>query len=152
MEDQYNEEPQGDIEESQEEPVEIYSKWPIRLFSLFMSPIFGGVLLIINLRKAGYKQAIWPVLAFSVIYTFFTAMLLGGLGLTTGVTPMFVNFMGGVILSDYFYKKYFPDDDYYPKPIWGALAAAIIINISVFMVLYYTGHLPPEILKMLSKK
>ena len=149
MEDQYNEEPEEELEEGDEKPVEIYSKWPIRIFSIFMTPIFGGVLLIINLRKAGYKEATWPVLAFSVIYTLFTSMLLGGMGL---ITQMIVSFTGGVILTDFFYKKYFPDDDYYPKPIWGALAVAIIINISAFIILYYTGHLPPDVMKALSKK
>jgi Mg/Co/Ni transporter MgtE len=101
MENEYTEEP----DENQDEQVEIYSKWPIRLFSLFFSPIFGGVLLIINLRKAGYKQAIASVLLFSIGYTFITAMLLSSLGITGGLIPIIFNLMGGMILSDYFYKK-----------------------------------------------
>lgn len=106
-------------------------------------------MLIINLRKAGYKEATGAVLAFSIMYTLLTNMLLSGLGI---IVQMIVNFTGGVILTDSFYKKYFPDDDYYPKAIWGALAVAIIINLSGFMLLYYTGHLPPEVMKALSKK
>jgi hypothetical protein len=148
MENEYTEEP----DENQDEQVEIYSKWPIRLFSLFFSPIFGGVLLIINLRKAGYKQAIASVLLFSIGYTFITAMLLSSLGITGGLIPIIFNLMGGMILSDYFYKKYFPDEDYYPKPIWGALAVALVIYVAVFMAMYYSGNLPPEIMKMLPKK
>jgi hypothetical protein len=148
MEEQYSDEP----EETQGEPIEIYSKWAIRIFSLFMTPIFGGVLLIISIRKAGFKEGTWSILFFSIAYTFFTTMLLGGLGLSGGVFPMLVYFGGGMILSDVYYKKYFPDDDYYPKPVWSAILVAITINVSAFLLLYYTGHLPPDMMKLLNKK
>ncbi|QKJ31454.1 hypothetical protein HQ865_17330 [Mucilaginibacter mali] len=156
MEDQYTEpeEQPEDIqdEDEQEGAVELYSKWPIRLFSLFFSPIFGGILLMINLRKVGYKQAGTRVLLFSIAYTFATAILLGGMGITGGIIPIVFNLMGGVILSDYYYKKYFPDDDYYPRPVWGALAVALLVYFSIFMAMYYSGTLPPEIIKVLNKK
>ena len=148
MQNEFSEEP----DESQGEHVEIYSKWAIRLFSLFMTPIFGGVLLIINLRKAGYKEGIGPVLAFSVLYTFIAPVILGTLGFTGRVTAIFVYFIGGFILSDSFYKKYFPDDDYYPKPVWGAVVVALLINVSFFCLAYYYGLLPPDMMKMLNKK
>ena len=148
MEEQYSQEP----EESQDEQVELYSKWAIRLFSLFFSPIVGGVLLMINLAKAGYKQAAGIVLAFAVGYTFILASILGSLGIGAGLTPLLTNFMGGLILSDYFYAKYFPEDDYYPRPIWGALGAVLLMNLTLFLILYYTGNLPPDLLKMMPKK
>jgi hypothetical protein len=139
------EEPEG----SQDEQVEIYSKRAIRGFSIFFSTIFGGVLLFINLRKAGYKQEANTVLAFAIGYTFLSSFLVGIIG-ATSITSLLFNLAGGMILSDYFFPKYFPEDDYYPKPIWGALGVSLIISISLFSILYFNGQLP-EVTKMLSK-
>lgn len=143
--------PDIEPEENQEDAVEIYSKWAIWGFSI-LSPIFGGILLFINLKKAGFTRAAFTVLAFAIGYLFLEGIIFNGMNLGSGLTPLLINFLGGLMLTELFYKKYFPDDDYYPRPIWGALAVIIIIYIGMFYTLYHAGKLPPEIMKMLSKK
>lgn len=147
MESPYLEEPG----QSQEEAVEIYSRRAIVGFSIFFSTVFGGVLLFINLWKVGLKSAAWQVLAFSVAYTLFASLAVNSIGNTSNFIAIGFNFVGAMILANYFFPKYFPDTDYYPKPIWGALAVSIMVSLGLFLIMYYTGNLP-EIQKMLSKK
>jgi hypothetical protein len=153
MEENYIDEPEEEakgIEENQEEHVEIYSKMAIRGFSIFFSSIFGGVLLFINLRRAGLKSAANTVLAFAIGYTLVASILFSMVGGNTSASLLF-NLVGGIILADYFFPKYFPDNDYYPKPIWNALAVSILICTALVLIMYYTGNMP-ELGKALSKK
>ena len=129
-------------EESEEqEHVEIYSKSAIRGFSIFFSPLFGGALLYYNLLTAGYKSAARIVLFFSVLYSILVVFLVSNFFNYNGASIV-LNVVGGFILSDYFFPKYFPDNDYYPKPIWKALGISLLICLVMVLILYYSGNLP----------
>ncbi|MEO6149557.1 MAG: hypothetical protein ABIP28_05325 [Mucilaginibacter sp.] len=134
-EDNYFGGPEVKDEEDAEDPnaVEIYSKQAIWGFTIFFSTLFGGILLMQNLRAAGYKKAGYMVLLFSIIYKILTVAFT----LIVGIRLLGVIFdiAGGAILAEYFFRKYFPDDDYYPKPIWRALAAAILLAILLVIAL-----------------
>lgn len=133
--------------------VDIYSKRAIFWFSLF-NFIFGGVLLIINLYNAGQKRAIPPVIAFMAVFfygsnlavaysginlkfvvdalnvaskggqptpeQFKAILLLAGLNIVIGI-------MGALVLTQYFFKKSFPDNDYYPKPVLQPILIMILL-------------------------
>jgi len=45
------------------------------------------------------------------------------------------NIIGGLILTQYFFRKYFPDDDYYPKSV----ATPIFITVLIMLVLKLLG-------------
>ena len=66
------------------------------------------------------------------------------MGITGSYTPLFFNIFGAAILTGYFFKKYFPEDDYYPKSIGKPLIISVIISLVVFLIIYYgmkyTGH------------
>ncbi|RYY35412.1 MAG: hypothetical protein EOP46_10125 [Sphingobacteriaceae bacterium] len=119
--------------------VELYSKTAIWAFSIFFGVIFGGVLLMLNLRNAGYKKAGVIVLLFSIGFNImaFIISYYVGLGRYSG---LIFSIAGGAILTEYFFKKYFPENDYYPRPVWGALAVSVIIVLAVsFLVLQVPG-------------
>ncbi|UOE52660.1 hypothetical protein MTO98_16440 [Mucilaginibacter sp. SMC90] len=128
---------------SEDDYVDIYSKRAIFWFSFF-NLIFGGVLLIINLYNAGYKRAVPAVLAFVLFFSYLSYFVIlhsgvnlqlvvdamnltakGGQPTPAQVTAMLsvaglnVGFglVGALILSQFFFKRYFPDNDYYPKPV-----------------------------------
>lgn len=144
-------------EQQDDNYVEIYSKRAILGFSIFPTPIFGGVLLMINLNAAGYKKAVYHVLIFSISY-FFIANLLAsevllackinlssykiGQMLPTkeliivGALTIFFNTVGGLILTQHFFKKYFPDNDYYPKSI---ATPVIVIALIVILMGIFRG-------------
>ncbi len=143
--------PYSDEPESQEQPVEIYSRQAIVGFSIFFSTIFGGALLFINLWKVGYRKEAWQVLAFSIIYGLASSLAVNSISSPGSFVAITFNFVGAMLLSSYFFPKYFPDNDYYPKPIWSALAISIIASIGLLLAMYYSGNLP-ELEKALSKK
>lgn len=140
MENEYQE-PEEKQDEIIEEHVEIYSKTAIRGFSIFFSPLFGGVLLYRNLRVAGYKNGARIVILFSILYTLVSIIIVSNFINSSGAS-LAINIIGAFILSDYFFPKYFPDNDYYPKPIWTALGISLLILLGLFLLLYYTGNLP----------
>ncbi len=113
--------------------IEIYSKRAIWGFSIFFSTIFGGVLLMLNLRSAGYRKEANLVLLFSVLYTFIGSIIMAYVGLQTSAVAIIFNGIGAAILTEYFFNKYFPESDYYPKSIMKPL----IISLAICLVLVY---------------
>jgi hypothetical protein len=141
-------------EEQDDDYVEIYSQRAIFWFSVF-SFIYAGVLLIINLRAAGYKRAIAEVAAFMVVYYIISAFAvialnikvdlstikMAGSGmqvppevmksmLILSVISIAINVIGGLVLTRYFFKKYFPDNDYYPRPVLQPIIIFILISLA----------------------
>lgn len=119
---------------NEEDYVEIYSRKAIFWFAVF-SPFFAGILLAINLWVVGFKSAVYQLAAFIIIWGFATylvenelatilhinmnnpatAMDLNMLYLNLGSIAM--NVICGFILTRFFFKRYFPDNDYYPRSI-----------------------------------
>src|SRR5262249_48051509 len=93
----------------------IYSKTAIRGFSILFSTVFGGVLLMQNLRDIGNKKAANTVLIFSIVFTLITIGIANIPDKSITSLPFLCNLIGGSILSEYFYKKYFPADSNYEK-------------------------------------
>jgi len=145
MDDQYTE-PEEQLDqqpdENSDEAVDIYSRRAILGFCIFFSTVFGGALLYRNLRNVGLKQAANTVLLFSIAYTLGSMLLVNSVR-TFAFAPLFFNVGGGLILTNYYFPKYFPDDDYYPKPIWKPLTISLLICVVLVGLLYYTGQLPP---------
>jgi hypothetical protein len=132
-------------EEQDDSYVEIYSKSAIWGFSIFFSPVFGGVLLMLNLRAAGYKRAANIVLIFSIAYMLVSGIILNLVLLKYKTDPIYLNIAsvvfnvaGGGILAEYFFRKYFPDNDYYPKSIANALMISILVALPLA---FFLSHL-----------
>jgi fatty acid desaturase len=126
--------------------VEIYSKSAIWGFTIFFSTLFGGVLLALNLRAAGYKRAALSVVLFALSYFALSFIIGSYLAATTQYIGLILNIIGGAILTGYFFNKYFPDDDYYPKSIWPPLAVSILIIIGLTLIIYYTPGMRQQLL------
>src|ERR1700744_5484410 len=95
-------------EQDNADGVEIYSKWAIWGFSIFFSSIFGGVLLVLNLRAAGLKKAANTVLIFSILYFIASGMVVAGtIEMNINYLPLLLNIGGAAILTSYFFNKYF---------------------------------------------
>lgn len=141
----------GEQEQRPEEKgVAIYSKLAILLFSIFFAPLIGGILLMLNLRSVGYKKEGSIVLLFSIVYYFISSILINYIAnvlripLTEQamlqnpkiiVSMIIMNIIGGGILAEYFFKKYFPHDDYEHKSIWRALLITLLVLIPLSMLI-----------------
>ena len=124
-------------------PIAIYSKWAVLGFSAFFSPIVGSVLLMLNRRATGNKKAGYLVLFFGVVYMFiagFVLLKMTGIPLTN-MTPQklvanpkviyyskALDILGGAILAEYYFRRYFQNDTYGSKSIWVPLLVMLLLN------------------------
>jgi len=111
-----------------DEIVKIYSKKAVWGFSIFFTTIFGGVLLMQNLRDLNKKKEGYQVLVFSILYSAL-GIYLASLTETANTSMNFaVNVVGGIILTGFFFKRYVPDESNLPKKkIWKALIISLLI-------------------------
>ena len=123
-----------------EEIVKIYSKRAVWGFSILFSTIFGGVLLMQNLWILNKKKEGYLVLAFSVILTVLS-IYLGNLSETPNSRfTLVINIAGGLVLSEFFFKRYIPEESNIPKKkIWKALIISIIIMIPFIAAIFYSS-------------
>ena len=138
--------PETDQQQPEVQGVAIYSKLAVLLFSIFFDPLIGGILLMLNLRSVGYKRQGTIVMLFAAGYYFVSSFLMSYVATILGVkltmeamlsNPkviiilLVLKIIGGGILAEYFYRKYFPYNDYEHKSIWKPL----IITIAGIMLL-----------------
>ena len=149
METQENPDTDEQEQQPEEKGVAIYSKLTILLFSIFFAPLIGGILLMLNLRSVGYKKEGSIVLLFSIVYYFVSSLLINYIAnvlripLTEQtmlqnpkiiVGMIIMNIIGGGILAEYFFKKYFPEDDYEHKSVWRPLIIILLISFSIALL------------------
>jgi hypothetical protein len=136
MELQENDDYIEDPQEDDNYDIEIYSKRAIWGFSIFFSTIFGGVLMMINLREAGYKKEANLVLGFSLLYTVVGSLAMSYIGMQSSLFAIVFNGVGAAILTEYFFNKYFPEEDYYPKSITKPLIISLVICVAIVLFVY----------------
>jgi len=126
------------ISNADEKP-KIYSHKAIWGFSIFFSPIFGGVLLMRNLIALGKKKTANLVLILSILYTIITFIIVNIPEKSISSLTMGFNFAGGYVLSEYFFKSHIPDAENYPKKkIWKPLIISVIITLPIVLALIYS--------------
>jgi hypothetical protein len=137
-----------EFEETDERPPEgqsvaIYSKWAILLFSIFFSPFVGAILLMLNLRSVGRKREGTGILLLAIAYQLISRVILSIIFKDIPTAPrellgntrffaysIIPDIIGGGLLSEYFFKKYFPDDRHYEyKSIIGPLLIVLLLSI-----------------------
>ncbi|MDR3022821.1 hypothetical protein [Chryseobacterium sp.] len=116
----------------------IYSKKAILGFSIFLSTLFGGILLYQNLVEVNKKKEAYTVLAISVLLTIITIIIVNIPDNPKSSLAYLCGLGGGCLLSYYFMPKYFPDEEKYPqKAIWKPLIiGAIIVAVLLFLMIY----------------
>ena len=118
----------------------IYSKRAIWGFSVFFTPLFGGILLMQNLKDIDNKREANLVLGVSILLTALTVGIITFLNTNNRLINFLCNMAGAAILTEYFYKKYFPDEaEYQKKKIWKPLIIGIIIC-TIFIFLAFTAQ------------
>jgi hypothetical protein len=119
--------------------LKIYSKKAIWGFSLFFSSIFGAVLLMQNLRDIGKKKEANIILLLSIIYTAISIYIINIPDKPNTSLTFICNIVGGVILTEYFYMKSFPNDQTIEKKkIWKPFLISILITIPFLLAMIYS--------------
>jgi len=123
-------------ESNKENDIKIYSKKAIWGFSVLFAPIFGGVLLRQNLIDNKKKKEANIVLVTSIVFTVLTILIVNSFDIKNSSLTFLLNMVWGAILSEYFFDKYFPNDNYEYKKIWKALLISIAIIIPFLLLIF----------------
>lgn len=116
----------------------IYSKKAILGFSIFLSTLFGGVLLYQNLIEVNKKKEAYTVLAISILLTIITGVIVNIPEEPKSSLAYLCGLGGGCLLSYYFMPKYFPDEEKYPKKaIWKPLIIGVVIVAILLALIIY---------------
>jgi hypothetical protein len=119
----------------------IYSKKAIWGFSIFFSPLFGGVLLMQNLKDTDRRKEGNLILLISIALTALTIAVVTVFDIKGRTIPFLFNLGGAALLTEYFYKKYFPDEiDYEKKKIWKPLFIALAICIALIAFTFFSFY------------
>lgn len=119
----------------------IYSKRAILGFSIFMSSLFGGILLYFNLIDLKKNKEANIILLISIILTILTYVVVSIPENPKSSLAYFCGLVGGSILSFYFVPKYIPNEETYPKKqIWKPLIVAIIIVVILVSLMIYANE------------
>ena len=128
-------------EQNQEPEVEIYSKRAVWWFSIIFSPFFGAILLSINLWEAGYKKEISKIVLFTIAWFYISGLVVSRIPIDPRFTSVAFNVAGAAILAEYFFVKYFPEKDYYPKSVITPIFISLLIVIPLSIMMYKMGYL-----------
>ncbi len=74
---------------------------------------------------------------YSVAFTIIIVLVLNNIDNPPRSLTYLINIIGGAILSEYFFRKYFPDENYESKNIWKALVISIAISIPLVLAMIY---------------
>ena len=115
----------------------LYSKRLILVFSGLFSILFGAVLLLSNLKRAGEKKGMYQVLLFVFIYVVGIIFTIQSMeSASNWSVPL--NILGALILNEYFWNRYIGKTTAYEKKSW--IKPAIIsmcISVPAFLALVY---------------
>lgn len=122
----------GNVVEDEEAPL-LYSQRAIYLFSAFFSPLFGAILLAINVSKYADKRGVYEIVGFGVA-------CLVGLGVFNSYFPdlhhaisVGANLAGAYALNNFFWNKHIGKTTYRARDI----AVPLVIACAVTLVLLY---------------
>ena len=117
---------------------EYYSQRLIYVFSILFSPLFGAILLAINLKRSN-KKGIVPVIAFGIGFTALSGFIIEGLGDTSGLGSLVFGLIGSLILLNYFWDVYLGDTKYRARSAKGPIIVAIVLAV-VFISIAAATH------------
>ena len=96
-----------------------------------------------NLKDIGKRKEANMILALSILITVITIFIVNLTGKSSSSMAFLCNIAGGALLTEYFYKKYFPDDlGCEKKKIWKPLVISVIILIPFVVALIYNLNHP----------
>lgn len=117
----------------------LYSSKVILGFSIFLSTLFGGVLLYQNLKDLGKKKEANIILTFSILFTILSIVAVNIPENPKSSFAYLCGLIGGGILSYFFVPKYIPNEsNYAKKSIWKPLIIGVmIVTFFVLLMIYF---------------
>ncbi len=119
-------------------PETLYSVTAIWCFTMFFSPIFGAFLLASNIKESKAKTNVY---IFGFVYLVASALLIRLLPQNL-LFNVAINIAGGLVLTQYFWKKYIGEQtEYTPRTVTRPLLIALAICF-LFIALFVLTRQP----------
>lgn len=116
---------------------EIYSKRAVFWFGALITPFFGGVLLMISLRKLGLRKEGNVAFFTSLMMTLGVIFIPIWLNIEIRFLSVILSVVCSTFLSDFLYKKYIPNADEYPKKKVVLMSIVVTIILILFLLLAF---------------
>ena len=117
-----------------------FSQTAILAFTIFFSPLFGGVMLALNVKKIN-KKVVWQIILFSLLFTAFSGYVSYYLAPGSFIS-LIVPVAGALLLSEVLWNNYIGKSVKYEKrSILIPLVIAALIAIPVFYYVYTNPEL-----------
>ncbi len=111
----------------------LYSQFAINVFSVLVTPLFGSILLAMNLRSLRRTRGIMVVLLFGILW--FAAILFLMEFITERLFLPIWNMLGAGALFSFFWPRYIGKDlKYRKRTIWIPLLILVLISILFILV------------------
>jgi len=94
-----------EVQESKQKNSPTIPKVAIYLTSFLLTPLFGSILLIVNIVELKKWNALWIIVPFAIIYTVLSLIVYNLFSYHFGVI-IIANALGGVIISEVLWNKY----------------------------------------------
>jgi len=117
----------------------MYSTLAIYLFTFFMGPLFGSIMMAMNLAKKGKSNAVAGVVLFGLGLSILGGILANSVQVSSGASVRILcGLVGAYCLHYLFWRPYIGFNTFYrARPIWGALIIAIILGAIVIWGMIY---------------
>jgi len=116
----------------------LYSKSAILGFAIFFSPLFGSILLMLNLKVQNKIKERNNVIIFILSYTLLSYVVLNNYPKMVFLTLVF-NVIGAILLIEYFWNKHLGRDLNYNKK---SITKPLLISFMVLFFLVFIQFLP----------
>lgn len=115
----------------------IYSQNAVLWFAILMTPLFGGVLLMMNLKTINKRKEAGIVFIVSLLMTLGIYILSLFFDSSGSIITISMNVLCAFILTEAFFKKQIPDAAEYPNRsnLWPVLIAVAILVIFIALVM-----------------
>ena len=136
------------VEEAQAVKPDLYSQTVILAFTIFFSPLFGGIMLAMNVWKVN-KKAVWQVILFLVVFTAFAGYLSYYILAPGSFAAILIRIGGALVLSELLWNHLIGKGVAYNKrKIIVPLIIALLITVPIVYYLYQN----PELIEQFTNK
>ncbi len=119
-----------------------YSQTVILAFTIFFSPLFGGIMLAMNVWKVN-KKSVWQVIVFSVVFTAFSGYVSYYMAPGSFVAIL-IPISGALILSELLWNRFIGKGVAYDKR---KITIPLIIALLITLPIVYYVYMHPELME-----
>ncbi len=133
----FNSEYKNVIVEDPDAPL-MYSTLAIYLFTFFLSPLFGSIMMAMNISKTGKGNAVAGVILFGIGFSVLQIILISSMQRPSSGVSIICGIVGAYCLNYLFWRPYIGFSTFYrARPIWVPLVIGILLCGLAFLSVVY---------------